>query len=248
MTVQKPVKETLVEDYNTGEFLPEEYQNEEELYNAYKEKRRTVLPYQWGVYVTAYAFRNLFRLGLCVDTDFDNDNGGMWLYSDTDSCYGVNWNMDKIQEYNNSCIEKLKARGYNGIKRGDKTYYLGVAETEGDKDIYTEFKYQGAKRYAGRQKADGQLHITVAGVPKKRGAKCLKDDLNNFSPGFIFDGETTGKMTHFFRFKEKIEIDNDGNEIGDSIDLCSCDYLLSSVYCPSWDEIEKEVLTIELHG
>lgn len=248
MTVQKPVKETLIEDYNTGEYLPEEGQDEEELYNKYKEKLKTVLPYQWGVYVTAYAFRNLFKLGACAESDMNNDNGGMWLYSDTDSCYGINWNLEKIREYNNLCIEKLKTRGYDGIKRGDKVYWLGVAETEGDNDIYIEFKYQGAKRYAGRQKADGLIHITVAGVPKKTGAKCLKDDLDNFSPGFIFDGATTGKMTHFFRFKDKIEIDEKGNEIGDSVDLCECDYLLSSVYCPSWDEIEKEVITIEYHS
>lgn len=247
MTVQKPVKENIVEDYDTGEFNIEAGQDIETLYYKYVNKRRSVLPYQWGVYVTAYAFRNLFRLGECVETDMENNDGGMWLYSDTDSCYGINWDRDKIEQYNKNCISILKERGYEGIAKDGRMYYLGIAETEGDKDIYTEFKYQGAKRYAGRQKADGQLHITVAGVPKKTGALCLNDDLNNFSPNFIFRGSRTGKMTHFFRFKEKIEIDTEGNEIGDSIDLCECDYLLSSVYAVRWEEIETEVLAIEKH-
>ncbi len=171
----------------------------------------------------------------------DNDSGGLWLYSDTDSCYGIQWDIEKINQYNQRCIEKLKNRGYDGVSHNGKMYYLGVAETEGDKDIYTEFRYQGAKRYCGRQKADGLLHITVAGVPKKTGAKCLKDDIENFSPGMIFKGTQTGKTTHYFVWKDSIEIIN-GNEVGDSLDLCPCDYLLSSVNCPSWEELTEEVL------
>ena len=88
----------------------------------------------------------------------------------------------------------------------------------------------GSKRYAGRGADDHELHITVAGVPKKTGAKCLKDDLSNFCRGFIFDGETTGKLTHFYIFSDKgIYKDEFGNEIGDSIDLQPCDYELDAV-------------------
>ena len=237
MCVQKPVKDKLIEDYETGEFLIDEEQDPEEQYNKYVNRRNSVLPYQWGIWVTSYAFYNLFQLGKC--------SNGIWLYSDTDSCYSTSWNLDKVKEYNNECIRKLKKRGYNGIQHNGRTYYLGIAETNGDEDIYTEFRYQGAKRYVGRQKADGKLHITVAGVPKKTGAKCLKDDINNFVPGFIFPGSETGKKTHYFIYKEEIEIDENGNEIGDSLDLCSCDYLLSSVYNPPWEEVTKEWLQIE---
>ena len=34
----------------------------------------------------------------------------------------------------------------------------------------------------------------------------------------------------------------DGNEVGDSLDLCPCDYLLSSVNCPTWEKITGEEL------
>ena len=241
MTVQKPIKENLVEDYETGLYDIEEGFDELEEYDKYKDKFNTVLPYQWGVWVTSYAFRNLFELGKCVNNDMDNDDGGLWLYSDTDSCYGIHWDLEKIAQYNQGCIEKLKKRGYEGVEHNGKTYWLGVAETEGDEDIYTEFRYQGAKRYVGRQKKDGELHITIAGVPKKKGAKCLKDDIENFVPGFIFSGEITGKTTHYFVWKDNIEM-IDGNEVGDSLDLCPCDYILSSVNCPTWEEITGEEL------
>ena len=42
----------------------------------------------------------------------------------------------------------------------------------------------------------------------------------------MFDGETTGKLTHFYVYVDDIYIDEDGNEIGDSIDLQPCDYKL----------------------
>ena len=88
----------------------------------------------------------------------------------------------------------------------------------------------GSKRYAGRGADDNELHITVAGVPKKTGAKCLENDLTNFAKGFIFSGEITGKLSHFYIFSEDgIYIDEFGNEIGDSIDLEPCDYLLDAV-------------------
>lgn len=240
MLVQKPVKEVIEEDYQTGLYDIKEDFDECAEYEKYKEKINSILPYQWGVWVTSYAFYNLFELGKCADSTME-DNGGLWLYSDTDSCYGIKWNTEKIDAYNKKCIEKLEKRGYGGVPHNGRLFYMGVAETEGDKDIYTEFRYQGAKRYAGRQKQDGELHITVAGVPKKTGAKCLNNDLETFAPGLVFPGTVTGKSTHYFMFKDQIEI-VDGNELGDSLDLCPCDYLLSSVNCPTWEEINSEVL------
>jgi hypothetical protein len=82
----------------------------------------------------------------------------------------------------------------------------------------------GAKRYCGRLKADGQLHITVAGVPKKTGALCLKT-IEDFRQGFVFSGEITGKMQHTY-VQHEIAIDDRGNEYADSVDLTKCDYTL----------------------
>ena len=231
MTVQRPVPVTLIEDYITGEYEAERMDPEEE-YEKYANKRGNVLNYQIGVWVTAYAFRNLFVLGSCA---------GTWLYSDTDSCYGLKWDMERLERYNNICKSKLKMNGYGPVIHNGREYWLGVAEHDGR---YTEFKVIHAKCYCGRSEEDGQLHITVAGVPKN-GAEVLNDDIENFRPGCIFPGTVTGKKTYTYFFMEDIHIDKNGNEIGDSIDLSPCDYLLSPVF--SWDDLKNEYIEVPFY-
>ena len=213
MTVQKICKDEITENYETGEYVITSCMTEEE-YNKSVKRFSSFLPYYIGVYVTAYAMRNLYRLGSCVED---------WLYTDTDSIYGTGWNMKKVDQYNDYCKKLLAARGYPGVEHKGREYWLGVAELDGE---YSEFKTLGAKRYCCRDTGTGQLKITVAGVPKKTGVKCLNDDINNFVEGLVFDGETTGKLTHVYTYVDEIYTDQSGNEIGDSINLIPCDYLL----------------------
>lgn len=56
---------------------------------------------------------------------------------------------------------------------------------------YKKFITQGAKKYAYIDSKDNEIHITVAGVPKK-GAKALKK-LEDFKDDFVFKFEDTGK-------------------------------------------------------
>lgn len=231
MMVQKPCKEDISENYLTGEYEVASG-NYEELYTKYLKNRNSILNYAWGVWVTSYAFYNLFQLGKCCD---------MWLYSDTDSCYGKGWDMEKLEAYNESCKEKLKRNGYGAVIRDGKEYWLGVAEVE----KHDQFKTMGAKRYCLRDGED--LKITVAGVPKKKGALCLDNDIENFKDGFIFSGTKTGKQTHTYFFSEDIHTDASGNEIGDSIDLSPCDYLLSSVTNVNWEELFNEEIEVQIY-
>lgn len=239
MCVQKPVKEDIVEDYDNSKYkIVTEGFDYEERYLDYIGKRGSILNYAWGVYCTAYAFRNLFELGKCCK---------LWIYSDTDSCYGQGWDTKKIEDYNKKCIKLLKDRGYEGITIGDKTYNLGVAEHIEGEDDYIEFKTMGAKRYCGRNVADGELHITVAGVPKS-GAKCLNNDIENFTPGFIFKGNETGKKTHMYSSVDKIYINKYGDEVGDSIDLTPCDYLLDSTERIDYESLFEDEIVIQIAG
>ena len=64
MCVTRPVKQSIIEDYITGNFEEDEEFDEETEYYKYKEKIRSVLPYQWGVWVTSYAFYNLFQFSM----------------------------------------------------------------------------------------------------------------------------------------------------------------------------------------
>lgn len=233
MCVQKCIKDEINEDYLSGEYK-EAHNDAEEIYNKYLAKRNTILPYQWGVWVTAYAFYNLFQLGKCC---------GTWIYSDTDSCYGTNWDEEKLSSYNQLCKDKLIANGYGAVEHNDIEYWLGVAELDGE---YTEFKVMGAKRYCGRAVKDGELHITVAGVPKS-GYKCLNNDISNFTKGMIFDGNTTGKLTHTYSYISEIYIDENGNETGDSIDLTPCDYKLDSVTTVDWEALFTEEIEVQTY-
>jgi hypothetical protein len=127
-----------------------------------------------------------------------------------------------------------------------KEFWLGVAVSEGVKDEYSEFRVQGAKRYCGRSLKDGELHITVAGVPKS-GAKCLNDNIENFQKDFIFSGAITGKKTHKYFFVDDIYTDENGNITGDSIDLSQCDYRLDDIDIFDFEKIFEEEIEVQTY-
>lgn len=229
-------KPLILEDYETGEYTIDESTSAEDLFNKYKNKRTTILNYAIGVWCTSYAVECLYRMG-----DMCN-----WLYSDTDSCYGTNWNMKEVRIYNQECINFMHSRGYETIIINGRHFNLGVIDFD-ESSYYRKFKYLGAKRYAGTHR-DGTIAITVAGVPKEKGGLCLNGDLRKFKKGFIFDGITTGKLTHSHQYIDDIYINKYGDEVGDSIDLSPCDYELDSVKFKSimdWAMSSEEV-TIEI--
>lgn len=270
MCVQRSINDDIIEDYETGEYfnadmelsLEDLDEKQRKDYERYIKSHNSVLPYQWGVWVTAYAMYNLFDLGACFDT---------WYYSDTDSVYGSGIDQDKLDAYNQRCRDLLTAAGYGPVHHNGRDYWLGVAELDGH---YTEFRTLGAKRYAKRddkgvlripaavipensdrckklytkrydkRKLRGTLHITVAGVPKK-GAACLKNDINNFKAGFVFPGTQTGKLTHTYLYDD-IQI-KDSIMYGDSVDLTPCDYLLDAVNTVDWERFEYEEIDIQIY-
>lgn len=231
MCVQRPIKQMIEEDYESGEYSIDTETDERELYEKYCKNINSVLSYQWGVWVTSIAYRNLFTIGSFA---------GTWIYSDTDSCYGMDWDKAALECYNQSCKERLLARGYGGVQHNNREYWLGICELDGR---YKEFISVGAKRYAVRDMND-KVKITVAGVPKK-GFQCLKDDLHNFHAGFIFDGITTGKKLHTYFYEPDIWIDENGNERGDSIDLSPGNYVLDSVQEIDWESLFYEDVSLK---
>lgn len=235
MSVQKPIKENIIEDYETGLYSIEENEGEE-LYRKHINKKTSILPYSIGVWCTSYAMYNLFMLGECCKH---------WWYSDTDSCYGSQWDFEKVDAYNERCKSLLKENGYGAVLFNNREYWLGIAERDKD-SVYSEFRFMGAKRYCGRSVEDGQLHITIAGCPKA-GYKCLNDDISNFKPLMVFDGKTTGKLQHTYFFTEGITIDAEGNEIGDSIDLSECSYVLDVADYVDFTELITDYVEIQVY-
>lgn len=228
MCCQHVMQNDIVEDYETGEFTTTIRQSED-YYEKYLNNRNSFLPYQIGIYCTAYAVKNLFELGSCIG------KSGVWLYSDTDSCFAYGWDLKKVKAYNDFRIAKMTARGYEGIEHNGKMYYLGIVEKD---KVCTEFKAIHSKCYCYRD-PEGELHITVAGVPKK-GVRCLNNDINNFRPGFIFRGTETGKLMHTYLFSDGIHTDKAGNRIGDSIDLSPCDYIVNTIEGATWEDVTTD--------
>ena len=195
MCVQKIIREVLEEDYTTGEWTKNTSKTDEEWIEKFYKSWKSFLPYQWGVWVTAYAQRNLFKLGRCCE---------IWIYSDTDSVKGYKWNEQKLREYNENIRKKSEERGLGRVDYKGKTYILGIADDDGE---FIEFKTMGSKRYAYRD-IDGELHLTVAGVPKKEGLQCLHGSLREFKRGKIFRNEG------FAKWKMRPEyINNDGIKV-----------------------------------
>lgn len=160
--------------------------------------------YPWGVWVTAYARKNLFTGILECKNDY--------VYSDTDSLKIVNGknHREYIERYNEVITKQLEiAMRYHGIdisRTRPKTIEgiekpIGVWDYEGH---YETFKTLGAKRYLWK-KPDGRMQMTVAGLSKQSGLKYLQfGDLSGISVFDKFNDEMyiprnwTGKNIHTY--------------------------------------------------
>ena len=196
MTVTNTIRPD-VEFINYDEWIERPLASDEITEELLKTKKRGFLNFAWGVWCTAYARDNLLRRVLDLDEYV--------VYCDTDSCKVVQgYDKSVFTKYNESVEEKIKrvARERNidferfapkDIK--GNAHLLGVFECEtgkGREVTYDKFITQGAKKYA--YEVDGEIHVTVSGVPKEGGAKCLTD-LKQFKDNLVFDFKHTNKLT-----------------------------------------------------
>lgn len=145
------------------DFTPEELQ---------KLLKNAVFPYQWGVYTTAYARKQLQdAIKLC---------GDKIIYCDTDS---VKTKGDIDISRLNDKLKKtaIQQKAYADDMKG-KRHYIGLFELDGH---YDKFITQGAKRYA--YQIGDDIGITVAGVSKKI----------NEETGISFAVEELGSLDNF---------------------------------------------------
>ena len=224
MCVTDIVREMYI--YNGEKWLDDEEKPEQDtdaLIKKYNNNNGRFLFYPWGVWVTAYARRNLWT-GIL---EFKGD----YLYSDTDSIKVKNAekHMDYITRYNTAARKQLeKAMRYHKIdisetepktKDGVKKP-LGVWDFDGH---YYRFKTLGAKRYMVEYSHDernspknrGKLTITVSGLNKNicvpyminKWAKSKNDPnldvFNHFCNEMYIPPEYTGKNVHFYIESEK---------------------------------------------
>ena len=149
MSATDPVHQDIY--YQDGNYKISGYEdfNQDELLKLLK---NASFPYQWGVYTTALARKQLQdAIKLC---------GDRIVYCDTDSVKVIG-NID-INILNKELMKKaVQSKAYADDMNGHR-HYIGLFEDDGH---YDEFITQGAKRYAYR--IGDHLGITVAGVSKK---------------------------------------------------------------------------------
>lgn len=174
MCATLPIRPTL--EFIKGEYIPKDEDPQKLLY--IDSLRRVLPPYQVGVWCTAWARWELQRAIIRIE----QTPGAVFLYTDTDSVKYVG-NVD-FSDYNAEKVRNSKKNGAFAQDPKGNTHYMGVFEEDG---IYQKFITLGAKKYA-YEDLNGELHITVAGVIKKKGAKELakKGGIYNFKPNFVF--------------------------------------------------------------
>ena len=181
MTAQNPISIPLVYSPEEKEFA---YDMDADLTKLFEEQKKTYwLPYQYGIFVTAWARYELF-LGVknvAMEAGSSIDEFSDFVYCDTDSVKFFG-NAD-FTEYNESHKERSIHSGAYATDRKGVTHYMGVFEQESD---YSEFKHLGAKKYGGI--VDGNMELTIAGVSKQWGAEELKErgGLEALENGFTF--------------------------------------------------------------
>ena len=176
MMATNPVRPQLVFDEATGQFNYdlENYDIDAELQ---RNKKKAFLPYQWGVWTTAWA---RYYLQLAIDAC-----GSYFIYTDTDSVKHIQDDEidKKLAKINVNILRTSIAHNAYAKDIHGKTHYLGVFEPEGN---YFKFATLGAKKYI--YEDDKGLHIVIAGVNKKVGAKELQEiaEKSNMDPFKLF--------------------------------------------------------------
>ena len=184
----------------------------EEDIDKYNKRANRFLCYQWGVWCTAYAMRNLFTAIYHLQEDY--------IYSDTDSVKFINYEKHKqfFIDYNRKVDKKLHiAMNNDGIDYElvhpltieNKVKTIGYFEHDGS---YQKFKTLGAKRYMVYDK-DG-YSLTVSGVNKKYAIPYLYQKygdkiMDEFKDGLIIPPQYTGKNIHTYIDEETTGIITD---------------------------------------
>ena len=197
MSVQSPVKQTI--DYVNDQFI-ERHESEQELLETHNKK--AFLVYAWGIWTTAHARMELEKAIRLVENNF--------VYCDTDSVKFIDDGIVSFDKYNKSQkSDSIKNGGVAADQHGNN-HYLGIYEHDG---TYKQFITMGAKKYAYTDE-NNRLHITVAGVGKRTGAKELQDHggITAFQEGFTFYA-AGGTESVYNDIIEPFKLDIDGNSL-----------------------------------
>lgn len=177
------------------------------------------LPYSWGAMTACLGRVYLQKMIDAVGSSF--------VYADTDSIFAIHHRKSErqIKRLEKELTEKQRRCGLQIIynDRKGRPQELGSISAE---PFVEKFKTWGAKKYVTIE--DGKLQCTIAGVPKKTGAKVIKS-IDRFELGLNFPGTETGKLTIWYNPDEGIILhDEQGRPIRVRANaaMLPCNYLL----------------------
>ena len=214
MTVQDPARDSI--DFIDGVFEVRDDPLDELLK---KHARSAFLNYAWGIWVASWSRK---RLADGIDIVTRNGEEPMnFVYSDTDSIKYVG-DAD-FSEYNAEVERQAMNWGAYAADRNGEVHFMGVYESEGY-SLPNRFKTLGAKKYV-LEDSGGRLHITIAGVNKKKGAAEL-GSLDNFREGFTFSKAGGTESVYNDNIKMIYNVDGHDIEIRDNIVIRPSTYTL----------------------
>lgn len=214
MAAQNVLKDDII--FEDGEYTLDVHMSDEA--RLLRQANKAFLPYQTGVWVTAWARWELDRAVRIADAL------GQFVYCDTDSCKYVG-DLDWTA-YNTQQERRSRENGAVAVDPDGVEHVMGVYE-EDEGTPYRRFITWGSKKYAYEDR-DGELHVTVSGVDKKLGAKELeeKGGLTSFQPGFTFieAGGTESRYNDHVHFT--VEIEGRQIEVTDNVVIRDSEYTL----------------------
>ena len=198
MSVQDICKRNIL--YENDQFKFDDELSDQELYD--KTIQKAFICYAWGVWTTDRA-----REQLQIAINMTGDN---FVYCDTDSVKFIDDGSVSFDKYNKSRKQDSIKNGGVATDKAGKQYYLGLYDYEGR---YSRFITMGAKKYAYEDES-GQLHITVAGCGKSKGAKELasRGGLEAFKEGFTFY-EAGGTESIYNDIRDPFKVNIDGHSL-----------------------------------
>lgn len=209
MMAQDPVKQDTIFNGVDFEQGPEDLEGK-----LAAHARKAFTSYAWGCWCTSWARLRLWEGIRLAGRDF--------AYCDTDSVKALG-DLD-IDAYNRQRVKDSTASGAYADDPAGVRHYMGVFEYEGR---YKQFATLGAKKYCYVDQSD-ELHITIAGVGKKRGARELQEagGIEAFRPGMIFQAAGGTESIYNDLTREVINIDGHQLELGPNIYIRPSTYTL----------------------
>lgn len=186
MCATDPIRREFELNTDTWEWKPEALTEDkiETKLNEYYKSRNSFMRYQIGVYCTAAARMELYRLYRLIGPD-------AFLYCDTDSIYYRNSPEieQRLAKWNADAYNDAIQNGYYITNDNGKIVTYHAFEDDRKGKTITSFRFLHAKAY-GYTTNDGKLHCTIAGVAARDGRGYTRErelrSLDRLTDGTVF--------------------------------------------------------------